>query len=95
MPDPFDFANQQPDYSDSEPVGTESTPRRPSRKRRQFSRKDSPQPTIDRQPPFNIEAEVGVLGSIMLMPDKEACAASLISRSGCQGHASWHAWCGW
>ncbi len=69
MPDPFDFANQQPDYSDPEPFGTDAPPRRSNRKRRKFSRRDKPEATIDRQPPFNIEAEVGVLGSILLMPE--------------------------
>ena len=32
-------------------------------------RKDKPTDPVDRQPPFNLEAEVGVLGSIMLMPE--------------------------
>lgn len=37
--------------------------------RRKFVKKEQPVDVLDRQPPFNIEAEVGVLGSIMLLPD--------------------------
>ena len=36
-----------------------------------FKKDEKPQPIFDRQPPFNLEAETGVLGSLMLMP--EAC----------------------
>ena len=39
------------------------------KKRRKYTRRDKPTDLVDRQPPFNLEAEVGVLGSIMLMPD--------------------------
>ena len=40
------------------------------KKRRRYSKRDKkPTDLVDRQPPFNLEAEVGVLGSIMLMPD--------------------------
>ena len=37
--------------------------------RRDKGRKKKKQNDIDRQPPFNLEAEVGVLGSIMIKPD--------------------------
>ena len=37
--------------------------------RRKYVKRDKPADVIDRQPPFNLEAEVGVLGSIMLLPD--------------------------
>ena len=36
-----------------------------------FKKDEKPEPIFDRQPPFNLEAETGVLGSLMLMP--EAC----------------------
>ena len=40
---------------------------------RQSNRKRSPQRSqtelVDRQPPFSLEAEIGVLGSLMLMPE--------------------------
>jgi replicative DNA helicase len=41
-----------------------------SKKRKPF-KKPSPEKTdaFDRQPPFNLEAEIGVLGSLMLMPE--------------------------
>ena len=66
MPDPFDDVNQQPDYSVSGP----STAARPTRfRRRKYVKQEQPPESIDRQPPFSIEAEIGVLGSMMLMPD--------------------------
>ncbi len=38
--------------------------------RRKFVKRDKPvADPLSRQPPFNLEAEVGVLGSVMLMPD--------------------------
>ena len=69
MPDPFDFVNKQPDFSESEPLRTRSTQRSANKKRRKFVRRDKAENTVDRQPPYNMEAEVGVLGSIMLMPE--------------------------
>ncbi len=39
------------------------------KKRRKYTKREKPADLVDRQPPFNLEAEVGVLGSIMLMPD--------------------------
>ena len=40
------------------------------KKRRKYTKREKkPTDLVDRQPPFNLEAEVGVLGSIMLMPD--------------------------
>jgi replicative DNA helicase len=40
------------------------------KKRRKYSKQKKETPNIiDRPPPFNVEAEVGVLGSIMLLPD--------------------------
>ena len=36
---------------------------------RKTSKKKKKDGAVDRQPPFNIEAETGVLGSLMLMPD--------------------------
>lgn len=42
---------------------------RSGKSRRKFSKRENPTETVDRQPPFNLEAEVGVLGSVMLMPD--------------------------
>ena len=69
MPDPFDAANEQaePDYSSSDPALTTSFE---GKKRKKF-RKDKKQPIggIDRQPPYNMEAEVGVIGSMLLMPE--------------------------
>ncbi|MFT7630813.1 MAG: replicative DNA helicase [Mariniblastus sp.] len=41
-----------------------------NKNRRKFVKKDKPAADpLSRQPPFNLEAEIGVLGSIMLMPD--------------------------
>ncbi|MDG1875098.1 MAG: replicative DNA helicase [Mariniblastus sp.] len=37
--------------------------------RRNSAKREKPTEAFDREPPFNLEAEVGVLGSIMLMPD--------------------------
>ncbi len=37
--------------------------------RKRISRRTKPIETVDRQPPFNLEAEVGVLGSLMLLPE--------------------------
>lgn len=82
MPDPFDFANEdnnEPDYGHSEPApmpppqqrggstGYRKDSKRPFGKK--SFRKDKPMGRLDRQPPFNLEAEVGVIGSILLMPD--------------------------
>ncbi|MDG2185690.1 MAG: replicative DNA helicase [Mariniblastus sp.] len=36
-----------------------------------YQKNERPEPVVDRPPPFNLEAETGVLGSLMLMP--EAC----------------------
>jgi len=44
-------------------------PRQFEKKRRKYKRRDESTASLDRQPPFNMEAEVGVLGSIMLMPE--------------------------
>lgn len=38
-------------------------------KRKTGKRKSKPDHLIDREPPFNLEAEIGVLGSMMLMPE--------------------------
>ena len=40
-------------------------------KKRQDRGSEQAEPIVDRPPPFNLEAETGVLGSLMLMP--EAC----------------------
>lgn len=76
MPDPFDIANQDnTDPAFSEPpsgpmvADQESSGKSNWKRRRPFKRKDQPTMVADRQPPFNLEAEVGVLGSMMLMPD--------------------------
>ena len=74
MPDPFDFANQDNnDPGFSEPVKSfrpvQQTKKNWKDGPKKRYRRDSAEPTIDRQPPFNLEAEVGVLGSMMLMPD--------------------------
>ncbi len=42
---------------------------RAGNQRRKFVKQDKPIDPLNRQPPFNLEAEVGVLGSVMLMPD--------------------------
>ena len=42
---------------------------RAENKRRKYVKHDNPIDPLNRQPPFNLEAEVGVLGSVMLMPD--------------------------
>ena len=69
MPDPFDAANErdEPDYSSSDPELTSSF----KGKKRKKYRKDKKQEigSIDRQPPYNMEAEVGVIGSMLLMPE--------------------------
>ena len=69
MPDPFDAANEQsePDYSSSDPALTSSF----ERKKRKKYRKERQETIggIDRQPPYNMEAEVGVIGSMLLMPE--------------------------
>lgn len=80
MSDPFDNVNQDNSESDfgqfeafdSAPqVGTSSSRGSSGKKpwRKKFTRRDKPAATIDRQPPFNLEAEIGVIGSMMLMPD--------------------------
>jgi replicative DNA helicase len=43
--------------------------RRPSGNRPSSDRGESPESALDRQAPFNLEAEMGVLGSMMLMPE--------------------------
>ncbi len=40
-----------------------------NKSRRKYVKREQPADLVDRKPPFNLEAEVGVLGSVMLMPD--------------------------
>lgn len=48
------------------------------KKRRKYVKQDKRVDWVDRQPPFNLEAEVGVLGSVMLLPDACDDIVSLI-----------------
>lgn len=43
--------------------------KRSGKTRRKYVKQEKPADSVDRQPPFNLEAEIGVLGSVMLMPD--------------------------
>lgn len=49
-------------------AGSYNPTQTPNKRRKFYKDKKKPE-TVDRTPPFNIEAEVGVLGSIMLLPD--------------------------
>jgi replicative DNA helicase len=71
MTDPFDIANQDDsnDYGASEPSAPSTSS---GGKKRKKYRKDKKKPdlsSINRQPPYNLEAEVGVIGSMMIMPE--------------------------
>ena len=71
MPDPFDLANEDdsPDYGASEPKNFTSPAKNKNRKKYRKDQKKPDVASINRQPPYNLEAEVGVIGSMMIMPE--------------------------
>lgn len=66
MNDPFDFVDTPDEQPPLGPLPGTATRRKRGKK---VSRRDRGESLVGRQIPHNIEAEVGVLGSIMLMPE--------------------------